>query len=130
MISDNTDIGAAFDRIEESVQREYEEVAWEMTADLMTSLSVQVEYIGGYVIRSKPGEAPRREFGDLIRSVDFATSRVNALVRLDVFSTSMISVYLNEGTDRIAPRPHWQPLIDNWRDQLLPRTASAVANVS
>ena len=70
-------------------------------------ISVPVTYVGGEAIRSEPGESPYKEFGDLWKSIKYRVKELKNSFESSVFSDSIISLFLEEGTQYIEPRPHW-----------------------
>jgi hypothetical protein len=89
------------------------------TAELIEMLSVPVEFDGNKVIRSAPGEPPRREDGDLIATVDS-----NLVPGPDVLPALRVSIgghaeeleygaFTNFG--QVEPRPHMAPLRESMK---------------
>jgi hypothetical protein len=64
--------------------------------------------------RSKPGEPPRRQTGETQKSL-------KATVTDDLLTMhgSKVAQYLDEGTRRMAARPHRNPTLDRCRPTLL-----------
>jgi hypothetical protein len=103
--------------LHEAIREALTEIGRDYVDTLRDLVNVRVVYIGGTVIRSDPGEPPRREWGDLWRSFGFkVASRATTLEALTIFSTSMVSFALEYGTDRIEPRPHWEPAAEQAGD--------------
>lgn len=69
-------------------------------------IDVAVTYSGRKAIRSKPGEPPRREFGNYQRSWQSRSSREGDRISASVGTTSNIGPFLEFGTGRMAARPH------------------------
>lgn len=87
-----------------------ETVAAGITADVKQRIGVPVGYANGRVIRSRPGEPPRREFGDYIGSWTYTVVREGDVIKGTSGSTMPgRGVWLEKGTGRIAPRPHVEP---------------------
>lgn len=86
-----------------------ESVASEIAADIRERINVPVGRSGGRIIRSKPGEPPRREYGDLYKSVGTVAGGQGDQIEAIAGSTSKIAVYLEYGTGTVAPRPHFTP---------------------
>ena len=75
------------------------------------SISIPVGREKGQIIRSKPGENPRKEEGDLYASVkkEVVEEGEIGIIVGTMFSDDPKSAWLNDGTSdgRIAPRPFW-----------------------
>jgi hypothetical protein len=71
-------------------------------------IGIPVEKQGGTIIRSQPGEAPRKEYGDLQNSIQ-ATEPVylDGVIDIFIFTDEQKAAWLNDGTPRILPRPFW-----------------------
>lgn len=78
---------------------------------LRRDVSVPVGRSGSRIVRSLPGEPPRREHGDYIDSILHDTRREGALVITEIGSIlPNRGVWLEGGTSRIRPRPSFGPL--------------------
>lgn len=104
---------------------DFEAAGGEMVADIRQDISTPVQYVrgkrgGAIIIRSKPGEPPRYETGSLWRNVQMEVEidRTTRTVTLEVFCTISYSVYLETGTDNMAPRPFWSTAWLRWRDRI------------
>jgi hypothetical protein len=82
----------------------------EVATDLRESLSVPVQYVGSRIIRSKPGERPRKETGKYRGTVATDTTIEGRRVVTRIGPRSHIAEFLEDGTSRMAPRPHVGPL--------------------
>lgn len=87
--------------------------------DIRDQISVPVGYRigprgGVTVIRSKPGEPPRRETGDYQSSIDHQTATDGSRVTTSIFTDDPIGGYLENGTSRMAKRPHFKPVFDEY----------------
>lgn len=128
---DTVDIDAAFDELRDRIiVPVFEQAGSDMVNDMREMISVPVEYIAGprggiIVIRSNPGEPPRRETGDLWASIQYLVI-APAGVWMVVFSDIEYSLYLEQGTERMEPRPHWSTLLTIWIEQLPMRVALAI----
>lgn len=71
--------------------------------------SVPVEYFGSVVIRSVPGEHPRREFGNLIASIGHEVERVDNLIIVTIGAGINYAFDLQERMDR--------PIVSHLADQ-------------
>lgn len=86
-----------------------ENLALTMRDEMRELIGIQVEYAGGDIIRSLPGEAPRREFGNLQDSQQIDVTVNQNEISATLFTDSLIGAYLEHGTSRILPRPHYEP---------------------
>ena len=75
---------------------------------------------------SEPGEPPHKQSGDLLESYTFDATYDGETIVVTMQSPLPYADALEYGTDRMAARPHRQPLAD-WLAQTLPdRLAEAV----
>lgn len=68
-------------------------------------VNVRVRRVGGQVIRSREGEPPRREYGDLYKSFKYRVTERGDRVEGKAYSDSFVSK-LHE-----PKRPHWKPAL-------------------
>lgn len=74
------------------------------------------------IIRSSPGEPPRKEFGDYYDSITHETTREGDLVITRIGSRLPgRGPWLEFGTDKIAPRPHFAPLHEQLKSEAVER---------
>jgi len=73
-------------------------------------------------VRSAPGQAPAYITGTLRKSVDF---KVNGAQSLTFGETAPYAGFLEDGTRKMAPRPHLKAVID--RDKGMPERVGRVA---
>jgi hypothetical protein len=95
-------------------------------ADLQASISVPVGYASGprgglMVIRSKPGEPPRRETGNYVNSWGESVVIDGLRVVGRIYSDVDYGSYLSTGTSRMASRPHLSPAFHRAVDAALAR---------
>lgn len=76
---------------------------------------------------SAPGDAPARDTGRLVSSVDF-TRRGDTAVT--VGSQLAYASMLEFGTSRIAPRPAWVPAVEAMRPRYITRLEAALARAA
>ena len=81
-------------------------IADELRDRVREAVSVDVEYYGGIVIRSRPGEPPRRETGDYSNSILSASGEDGDEIWGSAY-TDHWKGHLEDGFQNIAPRPHW-----------------------
>lgn len=99
------------------------EVAQEMEDDVKRRISEP------YPPASDPGEPPHRRSGRLAEDagsvvvVDEGSKTVTVNCGTDVF----YGEYLEEGTDRMEPRPVWRQLQEDWEPKLRDRLRENIA---
>jgi hypothetical protein len=84
----------------------FDALGGEIVRDMREMIGVPVSGSGRNVVRSKPGEPPRKETGALQGSWRHHTVTEGDTVRTVAGTPSMIGVYLQKGTATIRPRPH------------------------
>ena len=98
-----------------------------MVAELKATISIPVDYQTGprggqVIIRSSPGEPPRKDFGTLTDSIEIS-SPINGdtSVEIDLYTTYKVAAYLQEGTKHMDARPWWpqQDELDNDTNRLV-----------
>lgn len=132
--NDTFSVDGAFDIIESRVYAALRAEGEDARQRLVEMTSVPVQIVPGprggkRIVRSAPGEPPRLETGDLNAGFD---SRVTAdskagLVTLTVENPVEYSGFLENGTQNVAPRPHWQRVLDDWDVNLAGRVAAEIA---
>lgn len=102
-------------RLNKAIRQALTKVGQEAVADLRKILSVRVEYVSGYgLIRSDPGESPRKEFGNLQKSMKYRVlPKAQNSESLLIYTNSIIAIYLEYGTEKIEPRPFWKKAVGN-----------------
>lgn len=78
-----------------------------------------------YPPSSDPGENPHRRTGDLKEKVEYEIQQTGSVTMLTVTETSDHAAFLENGTSRMAARPHMGPLRDDWAPQVVERLSSA-----
>lgn len=68
----------------------------------------------GEVVRSDPGEPPRREYEVLINAFKANFEDEPSSSEMNIDTRYMVAVWLNYGTENIEPRPFWEPWMDRW----------------
>jgi len=107
------------------------EMAEDAAQDMRDLISVPVSRTKGKVIRSAPGEPPRKDSGALQASVKATVDqhekdKVVATVTTDV----PYDVYLRDGTKKMAPRPFHGPIEAKWENILENRLKIAAKLIS
>ena len=74
--------------------------------------SVPVAFVGGVLIRSKPGQPPRRETGRLRRGHRVRIQRDSDRVIATISNATPYARALEYGTGRMAARPTYGPVAD------------------
>lgn len=85
--------------------------------DIRDSINVRVQKVGTELIRSEPGEPPRREplwlskrGGELWKSIRYKVrAKAETIEDLIVYTTDIVALYMEYGTSKIEPRPFWEP---------------------
>ncbi len=115
-------------RIRERITQEFDSIGVEMVDDVRERISVPVEYVGdGIVIRSDPGEPPRREFGHLWASTDHSVGNgPRNDPQLTVRNNAAYARRLEYGEGRLAARPFFGPLRATWITRIVPRLLEAI----
>jgi hypothetical protein len=117
----------------DAVAEEAERLGAEIAADVRESIDIPVEPTSsGYVVRSRPGEPPRRESGHLWESIGFEVARDDGRRRvgLSVYSDDPKAAGLEYGRDDVRPRPFMAPAFDRWADQVAERIADAATSAT
>lgn len=114
-MTDTLDMLGAFDVIRDTVAQTFANGGEAMVQDMRQMISVDVQYIGGSIIRSVPGEAPRRETGALYESIAKLVEVGLYGVEMAVYTEIPYSVWLQGPRFN---RPHWSTLYENWQDSL------------
>jgi hypothetical protein len=96
-------------------------VADEVKEEVRGRINVSVGRDGSRIIRSKPGEPPRRETGDYRDSWVSEVTEGGSTITGTAGTTSNIGPMLEFGTERMAARPHVAPVVDQLRGNLVPR---------
>lgn len=96
----------------------------DVLADLQNAVAVPVEEIGGRIIRSVPGEPPRRETGALLDGLDAVVSESGPdEITLEVTSSVPYSARLEK------TRPFMGPAFERMERTLPDRVAEVMARV-
>lgn len=103
---------AVLDRLEVAV----DSVVWDIREALRDAVSKPVGRSGTRIIRSKPGEPPRRETGKYQGSITHYTRRQGNAIRGAAGTPMQRGVWLNHGTSRMAARPHFDRVYQEARD--------------
>lgn len=89
-----------FDRIARSAERRLKAEMERMRADVQKRIGVPVERSGGRTIRSKPGEPPRKDKGNLYASADAQTLNAGRTVQGSVSVNTKYARRLNNQMNR------------------------------
>lgn len=101
------------ERIRKATRAALNQVGRAAKSEIKRRINVPVEYDGSEVIRSEPDESPRRELGDLYRSVHYRLLPGYSFDSLLLYTTSQSGVYLQFGFTHwksgtwVEPRPWW-----------------------
>lgn len=114
--------------IDGAVNESLDVLGGQYAADVKESLDISVEYVGSEVIRSKPGERPRRETGEL---QDATRHEVDRLLfdetELSILNDCPHAAPLEFGTQTVLPRPFMAPALERITDKLPDDLNDAVA---
>jgi hypothetical protein len=114
--------------LQDGFSRTMESVGGEMVADIRESISVPVQYRGGYIIRSAAdGQTPPRyETGALWRGVQMVNTvdRGAATATLAVYvdrqgGHPMVPQWLDQGTKKMVKRPYFYVAFVRWVPRVL-----------
>lgn len=115
------------------VMQGMENFARNLVIDIQDRISVDVEFEVGprggvRVIRSDPGEPPRRESYDLWSSIEIIEPQIVSATEIEVFVVTYNpkARWLNEGTINIDARPFWPTQEE--LESMLPALFTAVAS--
>lgn len=118
--------GNPFEAIRDAAQRAMVEVAESALADMKQLISIPVEYEENYVVRSLPGEAPRTETGEYLKSWEMTTGTPGGEPEAGIESFDPKGRELEVGTDKVKPRPHVSVIAERWTPEVAPAVASAI----
>jgi patatin-like phospholipase/acyl hydrolase len=111
-----------FDDILDDLLAAEAEIGEEIVARVQDDCSVDVEILGETVIRSKPGEHPRRETGDLYNSFKTHTTVDGGTVATVVDSDIWYAVNL----ENVMDRPIFTGKLDEYEPLILDRHVRAI----
>ena len=95
------------------VRNVLEDAGKEMAEEIREDISVP----GNARVRSKPGEPPRRQTGNLRSRVQYKVAEGEAAADvyvLTVMDDAAYAGFLEHGTSRMAPRPFFSPIESKW----------------
>ncbi len=91
------------DRLELAV----DSYVYDLRTELRDLVAKPVGRSGSKIIRSKPGEPPRRETGKYQASIKHTVTVAGNRVRGEAGTPMLLRVWFRDGTARMAPRPHF-----------------------
>lgn len=106
----------------------FDEIGAELEARFRELLSVQVEGTGKEVVRSKPGEAPRRESGGYEGSFKHVTTVEGDTVATRAGTEDPRGAWFTGGTATMQPRPHAETVRDEFAEHAEERVLQAISN--
>jgi hypothetical protein len=125
---DTADAGLAFDQLSDNVILPvFQQAGQDMVGDMREILSVPVQRVGNFVLRSISPDPPRTETGLLMGTIDFVTD--DNPVALCVYSPLDYSPILESDSFITGPRKHWSVLYEWWQVLLPDAVQAAVDNV-
>jgi hypothetical protein len=113
--------GHAKEKVQKAFRKALTIVANEMKSDFVKMTGKPVTVWRGRVIRSQPGEAPRKESGRFNRSFHFRTSASPNRDAMEMWSDDPKFPHLELGTKYMAARPSFKLLWEKWKTKLKPR---------
>ena len=133
MLRSNADadpVAVLFDAIQSDCFTAIERLGQQVADEWKERISVPVEYARGprggrKIIRSEPGEPPRRESGVLWESIAAQTEADGYVVTTVIGSDVEYAPYLQEGTFEMFPRP-MMPDPDQLQEQFVNAVADAI----
>jgi hypothetical protein len=96
-----------------------------MVETIQEFISIDVQRAKGRVIRSAPGEHPRRDTGRLFGSIAQDVEREGDLFTITVDTDTPYAPYLEFGTSKMAIRPIFDGMLERF-EPILMNTAIAV----
>lgn len=114
------------DSVVERARTGFDTIGEELASRLRESVSVPVGRDGKHVVRSLPGERPRRDEGDYQASLRHVTTVDGDKVKTAAGTDMERGQWLEKGTERMLARPHFQPLFDEFRSESEERARAAL----
>lgn len=118
------------DHLVERARDGMEKVAQELEQRWRQMVSVPVEGVGRSAIRSRPGEPPRRDTGDYQDSIEHRVTVEGDKVSAIAGTTMERAVWLENGTDRMKPRPNASKLADEFAGEVVERVAEVIGEAA
>lgn len=108
-------------RISDGIRHAMEEAGNDAADDLRELISIPVVRTKGKVIRSSPGQPPRKDTGALLASVKSVIDEIEKdRIAVTISTDTDYDQFLKNGTARMAARPFdgpietkWEPIIEN-----------------
>lgn len=113
--------GHAKAKVQQAFRRALTVVAGEVKADFVKITGKPVTFWRGRVVRSKSGEAPRKETGVFNASFHFRTSASPNRDAMEMWSDDPKFPHLELGTKYMVPRPSFKILWGRWKTKLKSR---------
>jgi hypothetical protein len=104
-------VDSIMDHLNGAMARAVEAATSDLRQSVQAEVSIPVEYATGprgglLIIRSQPGEAPRKERGVYQKSWEQSVTPVTDAVQGEVYTDDVRAAYFTKGTSRMRPRPH------------------------
>lgn len=106
----------------------FDEIGADLAERLRKKIDVAVGRSGGVVVRSLPGEPPRRDTGDYQATVRHETRTEGNTVTTAAGTDSQLGPWLEGGTSRMKPRPHFKPVREEFAAEAVERVKQALSN--
>ncbi len=115
-----------FDEIVSDLMEPLEGVADAMVETVQEFISINVERQGGRVIRSAPGEHPRKDTGRLYESIQYEIERDESIITITIDTDTPYAPFLEFGTSKMAERPIFEGIMERFEPILLDTAAQVI----
>lgn len=102
--------------LEQAQKQITQDIAVEMKQEVKNILDIPVSKNGAKIVRSRPGQPPRKNSGNLQNSVDYLLEQKGTEISIKVFcdNSAPYALYLEYGTQKTAPRPFMLPTLNKY----------------
>lgn len=115
-----------FDAIVRDMMEPLAQIGGFMAEQVQEWLSVDVDRTGSKVIRSRPGEHPRRDSGRLFTSITHDIAAQGDVITVTVGTDAPYAHYLENGTSKMAERPILAGLLEQFEPILMNAVAEVI----
>lgn len=118
-----------FAAIASVIQAEMQAISEDVREDLAQAIDIPVGH--DPLVRSAPGEPPRKDSWDLRGSLEGYTESTDGGLKVTAGVDTNIEYapFLENGTPRMAARPAWLPTYEKWCPIVLARVADAMNRI-
>lgn len=117
-----------FDEIDAELREKFELLGTQMDDKVREWIGIDVGFAKGRIVRSKPGEHPRKETGRLQGSFDNEATLEDGVIKVTVFTDVPYAIFLQNGTSKMAKRPIIDGLLELFDPQLDDIVTEALAD--